>query len=1046
MRTYLLIIALATLAAAQATQPGIATQIINLPDTIKTTIDDISYSFVKQRMNTEPIAVPLPAAAYKDYGNIKLIVIAIPYSPEEDPHQAIKEAIKELTKFGGNFNQRVSNAIEKLLSIRSVFYPYETFRVRLIFIIFVRTQTLIDYTIKASQELFSGTADQSPDPNAAAALYTNTIMEILYARYQNWQNSELRQLVDEINGFTLQYQTSGDTIHFTGYAKRGPVLSFSVTVKLQVKEKTEGNTTTIMCNLSSVVDNISEGFTHQLADHILNTLPTLTQDDISRIFAGIDVTKDPVNNRVQGLIYTISGYYSTTVTPVRLSYQGSIENTIRSAFTKTEIISCNSQSCNCENLKNQFINSLLQKTNNVQNQLRENYRNMLYVIDKQIYGNLSVVNKIKSSLLPSCSGSSCSDVVKTISDTGAEIASKVASVATSCLTNYLSSVAHTGVNSIVSTIPGVNVAYMVANGIFGALQNVITIEGTIVTRPAELKGFQLAGGLKAFKVYNVSSAVACYSSDIKDVSGEKFVSSPSPDEAAFAMIKGALSAMTRLFLPPTFGQIFDFAPIVREVDIPQDGYFMFGSTPGIYVLEITNLNAKNIVDEFKNKMKNSIINSLKQSYSIGFSSRLYFLININIGYLLSSSDIGNIAGLYSKAYNKISVGNYDFDSKVNDNTFLTLRLYFIVIPPYMVGERLGSSYVKYTPSADIFGLMRSFFFPTIGNIRQGMIQALLQPQSTGADLCSQSGQPASTSTSVKNFVSASCSNAVDTLTEEILKPIVNKVLNEIINNINNVGTGSQGQTSQDLCSVEGLLAFAAENAIDIFKSSLKDQIRNFVSNNIVTPLSNTIKTSICAPLGDAVNRLAGEKLSSLIGDLLGAYGASFLQAQTTDITGGVCRLIGGSQTIRYLGLYATRLFDAAEEGLYVPSYFLSAYPIKFKESPTARWCYKVVISPYYIHTQPLVGLLMQGARMIEVPVLVGVNKYFDTFKVYPAMAVREIGNPNPYYFVVPYSTPARELFVLGTVRDVVVYDGGSRGSGGVKPFLYYDLVYYDVSR
>ena len=83
---------------------------------------------------------------------------------------------------------------------------------------------------------------------------------------------------------------------------------------------------------------------------------------------------------------------------------------------------------------------------------------------------------------------------------------------------------------------------------------------------------------------------------------------------------------------------------------------------------------------------------------------------------------------------------------------------------------------------------------------------------------------------------------------------------------------------------------------------------------------------------------------------------------------------------------------------------------------------------------------MQGSRMIEVPVLAGINKYFDAFKVYPAMAVREVGNPNPYYFVVPYSTPARELFVLGTVGDVVVYDGGLRGSGdGGKPFLYYDV-------
>jgi hypothetical protein len=37
-------------------------------------------------------------------------------------------------------------------------------------------------------------------------------------------------------------------------------------------------------------------------------------------------------------------------------------------------------------------------------------------------------------------------------------------------------------------------------------------------------------------------------------------------------------------------------------------------------------------------------------------------------------------------------------------------------------------------------------------------------------------------------------------------------------------------------------------------------------------------------------------------------------------------LLGNPQIITYLGLYAVRIFDAAEEGLYVPSYFLSAYP------------------------------------------------------------------------------------------------------------------------
>ncbi|NAZ32758.1 MAG: hypothetical protein GU356_00435 [Pyrobaculum sp.] len=1151
MRLHLIIaiIALAALAAAQTAQTGPAIQIINLPSTIDTSIGELAYNFVNQRTGPNVVAVPLPAAAYKDYGNIKLIVVAIPYSPEEDPDQAISNAINELVNSNEPLDTRINNAISDLLSIRSVFYPYETFRIRLIFIMFVHTQDLIDYAIQASQNLYSGTQNQSPD--AGAALYTNTIMEILYARYQNWRNSELQQLEDEVNGFTLQSQASGDTIQFTGYAEGKPVLGFSVTVKLQVKENTEGSKTITICNLSSTVNNISEGFTYQLENSILNTLPTLTQDEISRIFAGINVKKDSEDNVAQGLIYAINAYYNSAVTPVWLSYQNSIINYIRSKFTMTEIETCNSQSCSCENLKNQFINSLLQETNNVQEQLRENYMNMLYVIDNEIYGNLSVVNKIESSLLPSCSGNSgdlCSNVVKTISDMGAYIASNVASVATSCLTSYLSSVAQTGVNSIVSTIPGVDLAYMVANGIFGALQDEITIKGTIVSEPAKLNGFELAGGLRAFKVYNVSSEVACYSSDIRDVSGQNFVSGPSPSEAILAGIKGFASAIAQLFSPEA-GQVIDLIPIVREVDMPQNGYFMFGSTPGIYVLNITNLDAKNIVSRFEDDMIKSITNGLDQSYTIGYSSRLYYIINYNVEQALKSLSIGNFAGLYNKAYDKISGGNYDYDSKVNDNTKLTLSLYFIVIPPYMVGERLGSGYINYTPSADIFGLLRSFFFPAIGDIRQKMIQTLLQPRPAGADFCSQSGQPASTGTSIENFVSSSCSDAVNTVTEDMLKPIVNKIVNNIVNSINNVGTGLQGQESQDQCSVEGLLADVTENAINIFKSSLKDQINETVFNNIITPLSNKITSGICAPLGNAVNSLAGGELSSLFGDLLGAYGASFLQGRTPDLTGAVCGLMGGSQTISYLGLYATKVFDAVEEGLYVPSYFLSAYPIEFEESPTVRWCYGAVVSPYFVYVQPpppttdeekkqlLIGALdvirkmgslqakfydflrenkmdlsfvifseeipaakdglvacnssyigvkwshhivptlvvnpygdyswclehgdlawtinslvtmtdnvglfdalstLRGQHIVDLPVLVGVNKYFDALQVYPAIVVRENGNPNPYYFVVPYSTPARELYVLGTAGNVVVYDGSTAGQTN-KPFLYYDI-------
>jgi len=78
-------------------------------------------------------------------------------------------------------------------------------------------------------------------------------------------------------------------------------------------------------------------------------------------------------------------------------------------------------------------------------------------------------------------------------------------------------------------------------------------------------------------------------------------------------------------------------------------------------------------------------------------------------------------------------------------------------------------------------------------------------------------------------------------------------------------------------------------------------------------------------------------------------------------------------------------------------------------------------------------------RSLIIPYVGGINTYFTAFKVYPAIAVREPGDLNAYYMVIPYSAPARELFVLGTVGNYVIYDGEPKRSDN-KPFLYVDLV------
>jgi DNA-directed RNA polymerase subunit L len=1113
MRTYLLIIALAALAAAQATQPGIATQIINLPDTIKTTINDISYSLVKQRTELPQITVPLPAAAYKDYGNIKLIVIAIPYSPEEDPDQAIRDAINKLIDTSKNFNQRVSEAIKELLSIRSVFYPYETFRVRLIFIMFVHTQTLIDYAIETSANLLNSGNKQS-----GAALYTNSIMEILYAKYQTWKSSNKPKLENKINSFKLQTSQSGDTITFTGQVDGKTVLEFSVTVTAS---------TNTVCKISSSVGQIYESFTDELADEIRTTLPKLDLEDLQRVFAG----KNDINNIVNDFNTEIDNYYTTIINNEKTMLSGIIKGHINSLFNKYNNTICSSDDCDCENNKKQMIDSILQQSSSLESWLKNSYKQMLEDIDGTINNCLGVVNDIKSSLLPNCDNdNSCKMIRNTLEDFGNNVAGKIGSVAGRCVGKYLGEIAKKSINSVVSTIPVVNLGYILANGIMGALQKQVTIEGKIVSEPV------LAGGLGGFKVYNVSNRIACYSREIRDISGQNFVSEPSTSEAIFAAIKGFISAVTQLY-GGKLGKAVDLIPIIRTVDMPKDGYFMFIATPGVYVLKIDNLNARSIIDKFKDDIKKKIQENLAESYNKGSKCELYKKINDKVKNVLGTTNLGNRTALYQEAYGK----DYDYNNRESDTSTLTLNLYFVVIPPYMAGTRFGSGY-NYILVADLFGVLRSFLFPAIGDVRRQIVSS--------TNICPVS--TAHTSPGVGSAVESACVNIVSNAVG-----VVNNAMSHVINNLFEFKIDSKNQIS---CSLEDVLAYSVKAAIYAARDAIKTKISDTISEMIIEPLAGKIGQSVCSWLGDQVGNQIEEGLSSLLEMLFDLYGTSGFQSQkmsysfrasydsnSNRLKEAFCRLVGNPQIITYLGLHAVRIFDAAEEGLYVPSYFLSAYPIQFKESPTARWCYSVVISPYYIYTQPplptrekevksllidaldvirdndnlktgllnflrdkyvqtkilwvfswqgnavkennkvackpwglqllppffdpyldfnqcwdngdlrwtidslklgplsqsdrqfLGGILMQRARMIEVPVLAGVNKYFDAFKVYPAMAVREVGNPNPYYFVVPYSTPARELFVLGTVGDVVVYDGSLKTAGGDKPFLYYNV-------
>ena len=1146
MRTYLLIIALAALVAGQATQPGFATQMINLPDTIKTTIDEISYGFVKQRGVPTQLAVPLPAVGYKDYGNIRLLVVAIPYSPDENFDQIIHDAISILLDNKDTLQNRVNAAMEKLLSIRSTFYPYETFRVRLIFIIFVDTQSLISYALDAVDELAKPTQGGG-DPQAASTYFTNTLFEILALKYEKWAKEEPAKIKSRISNISADYALEGNRIIIR--SNEGSIRLPINTASKLIEQEVNGTKQVVGCEVTTNLDsgNVNETYSSWLRRVLLQSLSTTIAPNIinlKHVFAG-NIDENKLREFGSQLNKTLETAYSSIIT-IEDIRQFIIEN-FGQIFNKKFTYSCtNCDSDLCtqqalSDLYNQLVTNgdLATILSRVKQKLNESVDKTSSRLGNCFQLTLAL---IRGQLMLSCQGNSqeadqlCNTINQIVSD-AANIGTLILQSSKSCAKTLVETAARVATTAAISSIPGVNAIWILANGIFGALQSQIIITGSIESKPHKVAQFKLAGGLQAYKLYNVTHAMACYAKKIQDIN-TNFRSTPSLTEGLFAALKGFISAVTQLYAGPKAGNLVDQIPIIRWVDIPQRGYFMFTATPGIYVLTLSNIDAKSITDNFIDNLKSTIKTKLSEvkntvldNVNKGIICGIYKDLNTDIAGFISSNAVGS--GRRSTTQSKAD--------------YLTLNMYFIVVPPFLTGRIIENS-IKYDLNIDIFGLLRSFYFKPLGTARNMLIEGT-------CDSSTQSNQ-----LQLVSSYSLYCQELARGVSKYFLQHIIKNTINEIAKSHFANLQCQPPNNDKDACSYINVVEGAAcKLGREILPSAITRVVNITIDRYADDLLSHAIK--LCEPIDREINNKLSEYTQN-IGEIFSTYVTtlrSILWPQGYRLSGfyvfdqeekdasRICSAISKLQRVQNLRLYAVRLLDAVEEGLYIPSYFLSAYPIQSKESPTVRWCYSVVISPYYMYAQTLLptsenevksllidaldvirdndnlkmgflnflrdkyvetkilwlftwkgsavkennkvacnpwgaqilppmydpyldfnkcwddgnlkwtvhslqlsqlsqsdmqflrGLLMQRARMIEVPVFLGVNKYFDAFKVYPAMAVREVGNPNPYYFVVPYSTPARELFVLGTVSDVVVYDGGSKGSGGEKPFLYYDV-------
>jgi hypothetical protein len=178
-------------------------------------------------------------------------------------------------------------------------------------------------------------------------------------------------------------------------------------------------------------------------------------------------------------------------------------------------------------------------------------------------------------------------------------------------------------------------------------------------------------------------------------------------------------------------------------------------------------------------------------------------------------------------------------------------MYFVVIPPYMAGTRFGSGY-NYTLVADLFGLLRSFLSPAIGDVRRQSCNVYQYLPCLDKSILSPGV--------VGNVVESACSSIVSRAVG-----VINDAMSSVINNLINFENVQKRQLS---CSSLGdVLVYGVEAAISEAMNAIKDKITNTISEKL-NPLSEGIRQSICSWLGDQVGNQIEERLSSLLGRLL----------------------------------------------------------------------------------------------------------------------------------------------------------------------------------
>ncbi|MCU7786711.1 hypothetical protein ODS41_02040 [Pyrobaculum sp. 3827-6] len=973
-------LAVAILLIAITTTAQTISTIYNLPDQVKTKIDEAAYHLVKNREYPLKLPLALPGFAYGKHKNIHMIVVAIPYSP--DNQSGVTNLVNTMTNL--LVNRKWEGFANALASIRSVYYPYETFKIKLIFIMFINTQNLLDILQDTMRDLIKNGDGKATIP------YVDNILRILKENFTKWQETEEANLLTELAdpqkikiNFDENkdiYIEQGGKIKMTLHVKKNSETIGDIYIYFKYESNEYTKDDTMMCDISIVFydvlfdysslppSRIQSGTTPPrfydadirsfLKEKLYSSLSKwlkLSVKNLTYIFPGAN--NELINSLTSELNSNITRYVSDVAVEVSVKHLDSyaidsivmnyvqIGKILNNRFTKTSVGSCSSDKVvdafesllrtnveigkETQVVKDWLISaakdSIILKFSSALNDFENTFINDFKILDNS-YNNL--LNGIKDSF----------------NDKGDEIKQEITKivgntfgqVVTGCIEGYLSDVAKKGIGAAVSTIPGANVVLMILNGVVGGLSKIVIINGEIYT-----ESYVLDSTFKGITVFNTTNRAACRGDRLPVRSS--FASYPDLTEAALAFLQGVASGIAKMFWSGA-GGVIDMVPIVRVVDLPYPGYyFAMPAVPGIYNITIS-VKAQSIIDEFIKGAKEKIKNQLS---NIKYKEGLAKVVNDTV-YKYIDKLLGNTPNVERLVNSKIiasSTENFDKDG------YLRLSVYLVSVPPYVYGGRSGDVF-NYSLSYDIWGVIRANLASHAAKVNN-YIQKMCSNQQSEGD-SSSAGQ-------LRPQVSLNPFDRLQGLCKDKLQELFQQILNRVLKPLDDVSV-RLGTSGDIQCSLEGIVESAGKQVvaqvISATKSKIEEKLNEVVGGGICGSLVNAVRGSVENLVAKMLEDVSGvQQLANAIftpeGSTAGGSQSGLPQEGSGDGGGGKSIRVGvcSWNSVKFAKLYALKLYNSLVDALNVPSYFLSIKPItSMAESPTQRVCYGVVNVPYFVNT------------------------------------------------------------------------------------------------